>query len=110
MDDNDLKRLIDSVVADTRRHFEVVAERTDKKVELLAEAIAALGGGLRLETAELREETRRGFAETHAMINCATIAQKEALAMGDVVFGTGVTEGAVRAIRKGSREDERRNH
>ena len=68
MDDNDLKRLIESATDATRRHFDVVAERTDGKIGAVAEAVASLGDALRGEFEELRQETRRGFTETQAMI------------------------------------------
>lgn len=64
MDDNDLKRLIESATDATRRHFDVVAERTDGEIEAVAEAVASLGAELRAGIEELRHETRRGFVET----------------------------------------------
>ena len=37
--DEDLKKLIESTAAETRRHFEVVAKRLESKVDLLAEGV-----------------------------------------------------------------------
>lgn len=68
VEDKDLKRIIDGAMADARRHFEVVAERIDKKIEMIAEAVSSLGGELRGELDEQRQEMRRGFADTQAMI------------------------------------------
>ncbi|HXG59315.1 MAG TPA: hypothetical protein VNL91_09865 [Thermoanaerobaculia bacterium] len=59
---------IDKKVEETRSHFDVIAERIDKKVDLLAEVVASLREDFRGEIDELRDETRRGFAETQAMI------------------------------------------
>lgn len=68
MNDEDLKRLIEKAAAETSRHFDIVAERTDGKIAAVAEAVASLGEELRGEIDELKEETRRGFTETQAMI------------------------------------------
>ncbi len=37
--DDDVKRLIQNSAAETRRHFDTVAERLDQKVQLLAEGL-----------------------------------------------------------------------
>ncbi|MCU1348588.1 MAG: hypothetical protein JWO56_1618 [Acidobacteria bacterium] len=75
MDDDDLKRLLDGHAADmrrqfvkTRRHFDVVVEQTDKKIELVAEAVISLGQELGGRIGRLEEKLDRGFAETLAMI------------------------------------------
>lgn len=68
MEDKDLKGMIEGATADARRHFDVVAERLDRKIETIAEAVGSLGGELRGELDEQRQEIRRGFADTQAMI------------------------------------------
>jgi hypothetical protein len=57
MNDDDLKRLI-----------ETQAERTHKKLEAIAEALATLGEELRGEIERVEEKVDRGFGETQAMI------------------------------------------
>ncbi len=61
------KRLngVDTKIDDTRRHFEIIAEGLDSKIQFVAETFAAK---LDKETASIREEMRGGFAETQAMI------------------------------------------
>jgi cell division protein ZapA (FtsZ GTPase activity inhibitor) len=68
MDGKDLEQLLDRATAETRRHFDVVAERTDQKIEAIAEALQSLGDALsgRIDTVE--EKMEHGFAETQAMI------------------------------------------
>jgi uncharacterized protein YceH (UPF0502 family) len=75
MSDDDLKGLFDAMRkentaahVETRRHFDVSVERVEKKVQLVAEAVAQLDDKLDRETDALREEMKRGFAETQAMI------------------------------------------
>ncbi|MBW3671196.1 MAG: hypothetical protein KY432_05925 [Acidobacteria bacterium] len=53
---------------ETRRHFDTVAERFDVKIESVAELIAAVDQKLDREGADIREEMRRGFSESQAMI------------------------------------------
>ncbi len=50
-------------VEDIKRHFTVVAEGIEKKVQLVAEAIGELDEKLDREIGGLREETTRGFVE-----------------------------------------------
>ena len=69
--DDELKRLLDVVRAEsveTRRHFDVVAEGLRHDVGLVAEKVSRLDEKLDREIAQSRDETRRGFAETQAMI------------------------------------------
>lgn len=68
MDEKDLKQLLDSVVTETRRHFDVVAEAMDKKIQFFGEALILLGEELRRDNHSLREDLNRGFADTQAMI------------------------------------------
>jgi chromosome segregation ATPase len=57
MNDDDLKRLV-----------EVHAERTYKKLEAIAEALASLGEDLRGDIERLEAKVDRGLEETQAMI------------------------------------------
>lgn len=52
----------------TWRHFDVVAERLDKKIDLVAETVALLDEKMTREIASVRDEMRHGFTETQAMI------------------------------------------
>ena len=68
MDDQDLKTLLEAHGAEARRHFEVVAERTDRKVEAIVEAVSLLGESVHGEIEHLEATMDGGFAETQAMI------------------------------------------
>jgi hypothetical protein len=56
----------------TWRHFDVVAERLDKKIDLVAETVALLDEKVTREIASVRDEMRHGFTETQAMISSPT--------------------------------------
>lgn len=69
--DEDLKRLVEKNAAETRQHFDVVAERLEKKIELLAEGLLHVDEKIsrvdgKVDTIE--EKMRLGFADTQAMI------------------------------------------
>lgn len=68
MNDDELKRLIEKGGDDTRRHFDVVAERLHHDIQLVAEALTATREALNREAADIREEIRRTSNETQAMI------------------------------------------
>jgi Diguanylate cyclase, GGDEF domain len=68
MNEIDLKPLIEKAGAETRAHFDVVAECIEKKIQFVGEAVAQLGGRLDREVDGLRQEMNRGFSETQAMI------------------------------------------
>jgi hypothetical protein len=53
---------------ETRRHFEIVAERLNKRVDFAVEGIAAVDQKLDRNAADIREEMRSGFADTQALI------------------------------------------
>lgn len=72
MDENELERRLDRAMAETRRHFDVVAERTDQKLEAITEALGSLGEVLRGRIDTVEEKMDRGFAETQAMIRFLT--------------------------------------
>jgi chaperonin cofactor prefoldin len=58
----------DDVAATMGRHFEVAAEGLENKIQLVAEAVARVDEKLDRTAADIREEMRRGFGETQAMI------------------------------------------
>jgi hypothetical protein len=90
MDEGELTRLVENSAAETRRHFDVVADEVRKdarqvgeetrrhfdviteglkrEVQLVAEGFAQQGARLDREVGDLREEMKRGFVETQAMI------------------------------------------
>ena len=68
MAQTDLKRLIENTAAETRRHFDVVAESIEQKVEGLAEAVTQLDEKLDRKIDTLEENMNRGFADTQAML------------------------------------------
>ena len=68
MTDEDLRRLFDGAVTEMRRHFDVTAERLEKRIDLVAESVVRLDQKLDRTAADIRDEMRRGFADTQAMI------------------------------------------
>jgi uncharacterized protein YceH (UPF0502 family) len=75
MTDDDLKRLLDTMRqengaahAETRRHFDVTAERLDGKIDAVAESVANVDEKLDRRIDDLEQRMERGFAETQAMI------------------------------------------
>ena len=73
--DDELKRIFeemrqkdDAAHAETRRHFDVTAESIRNDVKLLAEKVTHIDEKLDRTAADIRDEMRRGFSETQAMI------------------------------------------
>jgi hypothetical protein len=64
MDDNELKRLLDASTAETRRYFDIVSERNEKRLDLLNETVSSLGEQVEAGFADLKEEMIRESAET----------------------------------------------
>jgi enoyl-[acyl-carrier-protein] reductase (NADH) len=64
MTDEELKEQFEK----TWRHFDTVAERLDKKIDLVAETVAYLDEKMTREIGSVRDEMRHGFIETQAMI------------------------------------------
>ena len=64
----DLKRRVEHVGAETRRHFDVTSENIDRRIQFVAEAVAQLDVKVTREVGGGREDMSRGFAETQAMI------------------------------------------
>ena len=58
----------DDTVEEIKRHFGVVAEDLRDRISAFAEGQDALRTELKAEISELRDETRREFAETRALI------------------------------------------
>lgn len=54
--------------AETRHEFNIVLERLDRGFGLLSEGIVNIDEKLDRETADIRGEMRRGFADTHELI------------------------------------------
>lgn len=68
MDDDAIKRLLDSQSGDLKRHFDVAAERFEKRVDLIAEAVTQLDERFGRRLSEVSDAMESGFAETQAMI------------------------------------------
>lgn len=68
MTDEDLRRLFEGAVAEMRRHFDVTAERLEKRIDSVAEGVVQLDQKLDRTASDIRDEMRRGFADTQAMI------------------------------------------
>ena len=68
MTDAELKRLLDTAVAEMRRHFDIASERSDQRLDQIVEAIANVDQKLDRHVERLDERVDRGFAETQAMI------------------------------------------
>ena len=64
MTDEDLRRLFESAVSEMRRHFDVTGERLEKRIDIVAEGVVRLDQKLDRTAADIRDEMRRGFADT----------------------------------------------
>jgi hypothetical protein len=62
--DEDLKKLIEITAAETRRHFDVVAERLESKIDTVAEGVVACNERIDRFEAGMHEE----FNEVRSMI------------------------------------------
>ena len=62
--DEDLKKLIESTAAETRRYFDVVAERLESKIDTVAEGVVAWNERIDRFEARMHEE----FNEVRSMI------------------------------------------
>jgi len=63
-----VEKKFDASVAELHRHFDVSTESLKKEIRLVAEAVAQLEEKGDREHEDIREEMRRGFDETQAMI------------------------------------------
>lgn len=68
MDERELARLIEGSAAETRRHFDLVREELKSEIQLAGEGIAHLSERMDRQANDLRDEIKRGFVETQAMI------------------------------------------
>ena len=67
MTDEDLRRLFESHSTEIRRHFDVSTEEVKRQVQIVAEGLARLDQKLDRTATDLRDEMRRGFADTQAI-------------------------------------------
>ena len=68
MIDDELKRLIESSAAETRRHFDVSTEELKHEIKLLAGSLAHVDAKVDRFKLEIEDKMDRGFTETQAMI------------------------------------------
>ena len=76
MTDDELKRLFDAVRqesaaahAETRRHFEISAERLEKRFDTLAESVIAINEKVERRISAVEASIERTATDTQAMIN-----------------------------------------
>jgi hypothetical protein len=68
MDDAELKRLIESVAAETRQLFDVSTEAITREIRQVAEVVVHVDEKVDRHAARLDEKIERGFVETQAMM------------------------------------------
>jgi hypothetical protein len=68
MEPNSFRQLLDQQAAETRRHFDGVAEGLRADNRLLAESVAGVASRLERLDRELRAEMAKGFTELKSMI------------------------------------------
>lgn len=61
--DEELKRLLESTAAETRRHFDVIAERLETRLDGLSEAVTIVDEKIDRKTAVIEERMERGGTE-----------------------------------------------
>ncbi len=69
--DDELRKLIESTAAETRRHFEVVGERLESKIELVAEGVITANERitrLDIKVDDLATELANEFDNVRSMI------------------------------------------
>lgn len=69
---DELKDLLQQVVAEMRRHFDVSNEEVRGDVRGVAKAVTALDAKFEREIASVRTEMREGFSEAQAMLRFST--------------------------------------
>lgn len=65
---NELAARFDAKTDELRRHFDVSVEESRNDIRQIAEGLVHLNEKLDRETGSIRDEMRRGFADTQAMI------------------------------------------
>jgi uncharacterized protein (DUF3084 family) len=58
----------DRIATDTRHEFEIATEAMRHEIRLIAESVTGVDERLTREAGDIREEMRRGFSETQALI------------------------------------------
>lgn len=66
--DDELKILIEATARETRRHFDVVAERLDSKIDIVAEALGGRIDQLHADVQRLATDMANEFNDMRAMI------------------------------------------
>jgi hypothetical protein len=83
--DRELLDYLDRRFEETKRHFGVVAEALEQKVQLVAEGVANLNE----QFGRFREETSREFHETQAMIRFSYADLQRRLSVVEERLGLG---------------------
>lgn len=65
---DELRSHVDESAIETRRHVDVRIEHLDSKIELVAESVLVLGEKLDRVAEDIRDEMRRGLADTQALV------------------------------------------
>ena len=68
MTDDELKHLLETNSAEIRRHFDISTEEVKREIRLVAEGVTRVDEKLDRTASDIRDEMRRGFADTQAMI------------------------------------------
>lgn len=63
-----MEKHVDSTAAENRRHFDVTADGLRHDFRLVVEKVISIDEKLEREAADIRDEMRKGFADTQAMI------------------------------------------
>ncbi|MFL6248122.1 MAG: hypothetical protein ACJ74H_19010 [Thermoanaerobaculia bacterium] len=64
----DMRNHYDTTAADMRRHYDLRTERLEDKIQLVVETVALLDAKVDRMDVSIRDEMRRGFADTHDLI------------------------------------------
>ncbi|HWM80032.1 MAG TPA: hypothetical protein VNS56_20805 [Methylomirabilota bacterium] len=67
----DLRQEVRDTAAETRRHFDVVAEFLRRDIQTVAEGVAANTERIDRVEVDLKSEMEQGFAATHAVVRAA---------------------------------------
>jgi hypothetical protein len=63
-----VEKTMATTVSDMRRHYDVRMERLEDKIQLVVETVALLDAKVDRIDVSIRDEMRRGFADTHDLI------------------------------------------
>src|SRR6266852_2536572 len=67
----DLRQEVRDTAAETRRHFDVVAEFLRRDIRAVAEGVAATTERIDRVQVDFKSEMEQGFAATHAVVRAA---------------------------------------